>query len=253
MSVDPLPEEHEVDEELREERPPRWWVPALAVVVAAALLALAIPGLLPGRSVSSGTAFAVAEGLLVTAAHVVQATETATVYVEGRRYKGTVVARSTELDAAVVALPPGVGVVPLPLGDPLRLDWGEAVWALGFPGGEPWPTAVGSEVVGVGWSAVGGDGSILSGLVAVRAPFRPGFSGSPLLNGRGEVVGIVSGTLRGDGAGSLGFAVSASRVRSWLQGRGVGLLAPSLREDQLSQTELSGLARRSVFRIEVRR
>ncbi len=252
MNDHPLPEEFAglEGEELEERRPRRWWIAALALMLAGALLLLAIPGLLPGRSLSSGTAFAIAEGLLITAAHVVGGADTVTVYVEGHRFKGTVVARNADLDVALISA--AVPVVPLPLGDPAHLTWGESVWALGFPGGEAWPTALTTRVLGVGWQAVGADGTLLWGLVAVQASFRPGFSGAPLINPSGQVVGVVSGTLRGEEAGSIGFATSARRLRDWLTRRGVVL--PTLEELQsLNEANVRELARRSVFRIEARR
>lgn len=253
MTEGPFPELGEQEQPEVYPRPPRWWIPALVVLLTGAFLLAVVPGLLPRREVGSGTGFAIGEGYILTAAHVVRGAQSVTVIWEGRRFKGTVVASTVDLDLALVAVPASVVMIPLILVDADRVKAGDQVTALGFPGGQAWPAAVVTEVVGVGWRAIGSDGVILSGLIAVRALFRPGHSGSPLVDAFGEVVGLVSGTLSADGAGGVGFAVSASRIREWLKLRGLSLPPPQGGNVLLSQSELLLALRRSLVRVEVER
>ena len=240
-------------EEVPEVPPRRWWVAALVLLVAGAVLATFIPGLLPRETTNTGSGFVVAPGYVLTAAHVVQGAREIALYREGRRWRAVAVAESPDLDLALLRVD---GAPPWPAtplgGDPV---WpGEEVAAVGHPAGALRPLVLPTRVAGVGLSVVS-EGTVLRDLVATEDPFAPGYSGSPLVDAAGHVVGVVLGRLNyGDGPGAaFGYALSASRAAGWLAGLAV---APSLvsktASGPLRGAEVLARVGPSVVRVEAR-
>ncbi|MFH1609198.1 MAG: serine protease [Candidatus Bipolaricaulota bacterium] len=248
----PLPEAWEAPLPEVQPRPRRWWVPFLVLVVAGALLAMFIPGLLPQERAGSGTGFVIAEGgYILTAAHVVRGADEITVRWEGRRYRATTVATNTEHDLALLLMEDAPPMPVAVLGrDPPEL--GDEATAVGYPTGTARSTSLTTSVAGLGWWAVGPDGTVLRDLIATREPFRPGYSGAPLVNASGEVVGVVTGSLTATSGREFGFAVSIRKAAEWLRTRGVTLPVTSGKPDiTLSGTEIAGIIGDSVVRVEV--
>ena len=141
---------------------------------------------------STGTAFAVAVGYLVTSHHVVADCGLITVWrsEEGRAYPVTVVARDEVRDLALlrVELPPDVELPALPLlgGKPGRR--GQAVATLGYPSGKA--IGCGLKLTCGVISAVPEPG--LDDRFLFDARVNPGNSGGPLLDARGNVIGLVA-------------------------------------------------------------
>ena len=159
-------------------------------------------------------------GYVLTNNHVVEGgTKVEVVMSDGRRLEVEVVGRDPSTDLAVLKL--DLDEVPrlvvTPLGDTEALRIGEWVIAIGNPLG-----LEGSVTVGV-VSAKGrvlpvSPGVILEDLVQTDAVINPGNSGGPLLNLRGEVVGINTAIIRGrlssgQEAEGIGFAVSMSTAK----------------------------------------
>jgi serine protease Do len=120
---------------------------------------------------------------------------------DGLGRQARVVATSRPLDLALLALPED-GLPPAPIGDSTRLRVGELVFAVGHPWGQPWSVSAG----------------IVSGLGPrdhVRSDVRlaPGCSGGPLVDARGDVVGINTLVLGGD----LAVAVASEAARRWVE------------------------------------
>lgn len=132
----------------------------------------------------------------------------------GGTFEAAVRASSPALDLALLEVAgdlPSAHAVGAELASP-RL--GELVFALGHPLGRPW---VWSRGVVSGLGAVelpGGRGDVSGGREWVRSDVRlaPGNSGGPLLNVRGELVGINSMVW----GGRLGVAIPGVAVRTWL-------------------------------------
>lgn len=144
-----------------------------------------------------GTGMAIAEGLVLTAFHLVGNPKTGEVTAEeirlsqphlGRKdeLQAKVIKADPSLDLAVLKLEVAVEIPPLLFGDPERLKPGEFVYAVGhefFPGG-----------IGVIYPR---DGKIMDGLkdeafFAIFPPVARGFSGGGVFNRKHELVGIVS-------------------------------------------------------------
>lgn len=234
-------------------RPRRWWVVGLVLVVAGAVLATFIPGLLPRESTGSGSGFVVAPGYVLTAAHVVQGAREITVYGEGRRYRASTVAESPDLDLALLRVGGGLLLPAAPLAaDP---PWpGEEVAAVGHPAGAVRPVVLSTRVAGTGLSVVS-DGTLLRDLIATTDPFPAGYSGSPLVNAASQVVGVVLGRLSyRDGSGpELGYTLSVHQAAQWLTSQGGGFfLVSGVPPGPLREEEILTQVGPSVVRVEAR-
>jgi S1-C subfamily serine protease len=167
----------------------------------------------------AGSGFIVDDrGYIVTNNHVVSgATQVIVVFYEETEVEAEVVGTDADSDLAVLK----VSQVPdgahsLPLGDSDQVQEGESVVAIGNPFG--YQSSMTAGIV----SAVGR--TLPSGLTAFSipnaiqtdAPINPGNSGGPLLNLRGEVIGV-NAQIRTDGTSrsnsGVGFAIPVNVVR----------------------------------------
>ena len=163
-------------------------------------------------AVDSGTGVVVnADGTILTALHVVKGAGTIRVtFADGTVAPAAISAADPSIDIATLA--PGTLpslVVPAVLGSANRLAVGDGVIAIGNQLGLTGSTTTG-VVSGLERQARVGDGTGLSGLIQFDAAVNPGSSGGPLLNGRGEAVGIVVALANPTNAGTfigVGFAV----------------------------------------------
>jgi len=160
---------------------------------------------------SSGTGVIVnADGLILTALHVVDGAGSIEVtFADGTRSAATVVAAAPAIDIAMLAAStlPGI-VVPAVLGG-AGLAVGDDVVAIGNPFGLSASTTAG-VVSGLERTIARPGGGSFSGLIQFDAAVNPGSSGGPLVNTRGETVGIVVALANPTEAGTfigIGFAV----------------------------------------------
>jgi S1-C subfamily serine protease len=133
-----------------------------------------------------------ADGTVLTALHVVKgAGAIRLTFADGTTSAATMTSANPTMDIATLG--PGTlpsVVVPAVLGRPDRLSVGDSVVAIGNPLGLTRSTTTG-VVSGLNRRAKGADGSSLTGLIQFDAAVNPGSSGGPLVNGKGETVGIV--------------------------------------------------------------
>jgi len=152
-----------------------------------------------------------ANGLILTALHVVKAAATIRVtFADGTVSAATLLDADPANDIAILmpATLPGV-VVPAVFGSSGRLAVGDAVVAIGNQLGLTGSTTAG-VVSGLNRAANGTDGTHLAGLIQFDAAVNPGSSGGPLVNARGQTVGIVVALANPTDAGTfigVGFAV----------------------------------------------
>jgi Do/DeqQ family serine protease len=196
----------------------------------------------PGERERAGVGSGViidAQGHILTNLHVIKGADEITVRLDNKReLAGKVVGTDTKTDLAVIRIPAD-GVVAAPLGDSDKIRVGEWAIAIGSPFGLEETVTVG-VVSATGRSEVG----IVpyENFIQTDASINPGNSGGPLLNARGEVIGINTAILS-SGQG-IGFAIPinvARRVAGALiaKGRVVrGWLGVSLQplSDELAQT-----------------
>jgi serine protease Do len=164
-----------------------------------------------------GTAFVYeADGLLLTNNHVIdKASEVQVGFFDGREFEAKVVGRDKHTDVAVLRID-AHGLPSLPLGDSDVLEVGDWVVAIGNPFGL-------SHTVSAGiLSAKGRTRDDVKGLdesgyfnfLQTDASINPGNSGGPLLNVKGEVVGI-NAAVRAH-ANNIGFAIPINMVKQLL-------------------------------------
>jgi S1-C subfamily serine protease len=149
------------------------------------------------------------QGQILTALHVVQDARNITVtFADGTQSSATIATPDPDHDTAVLntAKPPGV-IVPATLGGGVRV--GDQIFALGHPLGLVDSLTAG-VVSGLDRAFPLPTGRTLNGLIQFDAPVSPGNSGGPLLNTKGQVVGIVTGLANPSGNEDnvgIGFAV----------------------------------------------
>jgi S1-C subfamily serine protease len=145
-----------------------------------------------GEDDEVGTAVIInASGQMLTANHVIErATSIRVIFADGTRSAVTVASSDPAKDIAVLAadtLPETV--VPAVMGGGVGV--GDEVFAVGHPFGLEGSLSAG-VVSGFDRTATAKNGRPLSGLIQFDAAVNPGNAGGPLLNRRGQVVGIVT-------------------------------------------------------------
>ena len=166
-----------------------------------------------------GSGFVIgADGYVMTNAHVVdEADEVMVTLTDKREFKAKVVGLDRRTDVAVLKID-ATGLPMLRMGDVGRLKVGEWVMAIGSPFG--FDNTVTAGIV----SAKARDTGDLLPLIQTDVAINPGNSGGPLLNLRGEVVGINS-QIYSQSGGFMGisFAIpidEAMRVAEQLRSKG---------------------------------
>jgi len=186
---------------------------------------------------SLGSGFVISsDGLIVTNNHVVEGVDRVLVVLsDGRRVDATIVGQDQQTDLALIRVENVEGIEPLPLGDSDEILPGDWVVAIGNPFGLDHTVTVG--IVSAKNRDIGHGN--YDNYIQTDAAMNPGNSGGPLLNMRGEVVGINAAI--NPEANTIGFAVPINlakeilpqlrdkgRVtRGWL-GVGVQPLTPEL-------------------------
>jgi S1-C subfamily serine protease len=160
-----------------------------------------------------GSGWAVAPGLVVTNAHVVAGAHDTTVTTQGgTELEATPVYYSPHDDLALLRV--GADIPTLPISSRRPVGAGAAV--LGYPENGPYslaPARIGETRETVSEDSYG-RGPIARTMVAIGGSVRSGNSGGPLVDARGQVVGVVFAATTNGTPG--GFAIPAELVRSAL-------------------------------------
>jgi S1-C subfamily serine protease len=156
-----------------------------------------------GQTVALGSGFFVREDVIATNYHVIKGRAGGFAKIVGQNQKYRimgVVAVDPQHDLVLLQLSQ-VRAVPLKLGDVSQLETGEPIYALGNPEGLEGTISPGI-VSGIRLRQLGGET-----LMQITAPISHGSSGGPVVNVRGEVIGVAVSYVR-DGQ-NLNFAVPA--------------------------------------------
>jgi S1-C subfamily serine protease len=161
-----------------------------------------------------GSAFAIAEGVAVTNAHVVRglapgaAVQLSTAEGAGARATAWLLAVSPRMDMALLRTPAGL-LLQLPAADvPASTGMGVMAAGIDASGGGPGPRL---ELAGRVVAPAADLPAFGPGLIAWLPGVRPGFSGGPMLDGAGRLVGMVTAIRPGDTAAASGFAPGRAR------------------------------------------
>ncbi|MFZ5998664.1 MAG: DegQ family serine endoprotease [Nitrospirota bacterium] len=160
---------------------------------------------------SLGSGFVIdKEGYIVTNNHVVEAADEIKVrFADGKEFKAKVVGRDPKTDLALIKISSLFKDLPvLTLGDPDKMRVGDWVLAIGNPFGLEHTVTQGiisatGRVIGAGQ---------YDNFIQTDAPINPGNSGGPLVNLKGEVIGINTAIVA-TGQG-IGFAIPSSMAKS---------------------------------------
>jgi S1-C subfamily serine protease len=172
------------------------------------LAAVAKPAVVQLQSAQkSGSGFFVTEtGVIATNAHVARDEGSlTTTLADGQRLEGKVVYIDEDLDIALVKVA-GENFPHLALAAADTVHQGETVLAIGNPGGAMQFSMTKGIVSAIGKFKEAGPGT----WVQTDAPINPGNSGGPLVNMRGEVVGLNTLKLIKKNTTGIAFALSAS-------------------------------------------
>jgi putative serine protease PepD len=183
----------------------------------------------------TGTGFVVgADGLIVTNQHVIDAASDVTVRLgSGQEQRATLVGQDRSSDIALLRVDTGGRkLTPLKLADSSSVQIGDATFAIGNPFGLD-RTLTSGVISATKRHIRAPDGFAIDDVLQTDAALNPGNSGGPLLNDRGEVIGvnsqIESGAQDGSSQGAnvgIGFALPSNTVRRVIAALGSG--GPSL-------------------------
>ncbi len=161
------------------------------------------------------------DGQILTNAHVVAGSRLLAVGLpDGRTFRGRVIAADELVDLALVKID-AQGLPAATLGDSDQLKPGQFVIAIGNPLGY-YRTVTFGVISATNRNVRGGPGGRgLENMIQTSAPINPGNSGGPLVNLRGEVVGIntaaaIDPTL-GEKAEGIAFAIPVNTAKQRLQ------------------------------------
>lgn len=165
---------------------------------------------------SLGSGFIITEnGIIVTTNHVISNAETIIVCISANEiYKANIIATDKEKDIAIIKIEPQKPLPFIKLGSSSTLEVGEWVIAIGNPFGLEKTVTAGiisakGRVIGSGK---------YDELLQTDAAINPGNSGGPLLNMKGEVIGINTAIIGSSTSHSgIGFAIPIDTVRSIIE------------------------------------
>ena len=154
------------------------------------------------------------KGHIITNAHVIDdAKKIVVTFLDGRSYNAEIIGVDNFTDIAIIKVDADLSLLqPLALGDSSNLKVGEPIAAIGNPFG-----LSGSMTSGIvsqlGRLLPSGSGYSIPDVIQTDAAINPGNSGGPLLNMRGEIVGINTAIQSNTGEFTgVGFAIPSQTV-----------------------------------------
>ncbi len=165
------------------------------------------------KQMGQGSGFIISsDGYIMTNNHVVGGADEIDVKLsDGRKFKAKVVGTDPKSDVAVIKID-AKNLPVIPLGDSEKLEVGEWVLAIGNPFGLAHTVTVG-VVSAKGRSHLGIND--YEDFIQTDAAINPGNSGGPLINIRGEVVGMNTAIFsRSGGSMGIGFAIPVNMAKA---------------------------------------
>ncbi len=195
------------------------------------------------------------DGYVLTNNHVVEGADEVRVQLsDGRTVSGEIVGTDPETDLAVLKID-ATGLQPAPLGNSEAIRVGDWVLAVGSPFGLDQTVTAGIISGKNRVQGIVGDGRGFEDFLQTDAAINPGNSGGPLVNLKGELIGINTAILsRTGGSAGVGFAIPVSlakpvltsiietgEVRRGFLGAQVGDVNPDIVEEYNLQVDRGAL------------
>jgi len=173
------------------------------------------------KEVGGGTGFIVSEdGMVLTNRHVVldEEADYTVLTNDGQKFIAEVLAKDPVQDIAVIKIEPDTTLSVVKLGDSSKLQIGQTVIAIGNALGEFQNTVSVGVISGLSRTITASGGGLIETLedvIQTDAAINRGNSGGPLLNLRGEVIGMNTAvSLEGE---NIGFAIPINKAKKDLE------------------------------------
>jgi len=169
------------------------------------------------KEIGGGTGFIISEdGLVLTNKHVVleEAADYVVLMNDGRKFEAKVLARDPAQDLAILKIQSNEKFQVAVLGDSQELEVGQTVIAIGNVLGEFRNSVSVGVIAGLGRKITASGGGLvetLEDVIQTDAAINKGNSGGPLLNLKGEVIGV--NTAMAFGAENIGFAIPINKAK----------------------------------------